>query len=676
MFSECDWIWGGAGNPDEYNDFKIDFTVYRDKTYKFYVSCDTDYALYNGNKLLTFGQYADYIDYKVYDSVILELPEGQCSLILRVWYQGANTQTYKVKPAGTIFRLTEDGITVATSGIHIPSRRSAGYIPYSRKVITCQLGYSFVYDASVSAGEFAPSHKVEGFPKELVERPVEKLVMKAPFNTEIVQAGEYILNGGENTGYKMLNARLSPASKSVCGKNGEAVLKASDEAEGVYAVFDMGRETAGFLSFDITVDEPCEIAVGWGEHLLDGRVRTAIHERDFTCLYRAVPGRNLFLHPFRRLGCRYLQVFVSAKNATVAQASICETVYPINKLPLENADFLRQKIYDVCADTLLQCMHEHYEDCPWREQALYTLDSRNQMLCGYYVFGETRFARACLELISHGLCEDGLLALCYPAGNGQSIPVFSLVYFIQMREYLDFSGDTEFLSEKYRFLVRLMETFTARAENGLIPIFDKGQWNFYEWADNLYGNIKCEIQAPLNAFYSLALTALSVIAEKTGSYADSVKYHSLTKQVNRAIAEAFYDKERRLFGSFESSAAENNSYSVLTNSLCLLCGAADGLDKENILKILTVNGAADTGLNVTPNTLSMNSFRYDALLKENREKFKNIVLDDIDKTYFSMLCNDATTFWETALGAADFGGAGSLCHGWSALPSYYYKILL
>jgi hypothetical protein len=40
-----------------------------------------------------------------------------------------------------------------------------------------------------------------------------------------------------------------------------------------------------------------------------------------------------------------------------------------------------------------------------------------------------------------------------------------------------------------------------------------------------------------------------------------------------------------------------------------------------------------------------------------------------------MLQKDATTFWETALGDNDFDGAGSLCHGWSALPIYYYHKL-
>jgi hypothetical protein len=40
-----------------------------------------------------------------------------------------------------------------------------------------------------------------------------------------------------------------------------------------------------------------------------------------------------------------------------------------------------------------------------------------------------------------------------------------------------------------------------------------------------------------------------------------------------------------------------------------------------------------------------------------------------------MLSAGATTFWETELGEADFENAGSLCHGWSALPIYYFHRL-
>jgi hypothetical protein len=78
---------------------------------------------------------------------------------------------------------------------------------------------------------------------------------------------------------------------------------------------------------------------------------------------------------------------------------------------------LREKIRNTAIHTLQCCMHEHYEDCPWREQALYTLDSRNQMLAGYEVFKDknAEFVRANLDLISRGVRKDGILALCYPA---------------------------------------------------------------------------------------------------------------------------------------------------------------------------------------------------------------------------------------------------------------------
>ncbi len=671
MFSDCQWIWCGEEHPDAYRDFQIPLAVRPQRVYRLDISCDTDYALYDGERLLAFGQYADYMGYKVYDSVELDCPVGECLLILRVWHQGLDTLTQTAKPAGVLFCVTEDGVPVVRSGGHILGRVSAGYVQRNERWITSQLGYSFAYDAGRPAGTFAPAHPVEGFSPDLVLRPVEKLELHAPLAAKRVQTGEYTLCGGDTFGQKMQRARLSLHGFE---KNWESAVSAGAQADGVYALFDLGREAAGFLSLDVTVEEPCEILVGWGEHLLDGRVRTAIHDRDFTCLYRAVPGRNRFLHPFRRLGGRYLQVFLATKRAELSTVSLCETRYPVQARRLEKGDCLRRRIYDVCVNTLVQCIHEHYEDCPWREQALYTLDSRNQMLCGYAVFGETRFARANLELISHGLRPDGLLSLCYPAGTDCCIPVFSLVYFLQMREYGEYSGDWEFVAEKYGFLQSLLAVFSRRAEQGLVPRFADGQWNFYEWAERLSGDAPGRLQAPLNGFYSLALNSMAAIAQALHKPADADRYRRMASETNTALARTFYRSDSGLFASFAEPAEE--TYSVLTNSLCILCGATEGLDKSAILKILLANGAAGTGLSVTPTTLSMNSFRYDALLQENRERFRDTVLEDIDETYLSMLCMGATSFWETAVGADDFGGAGSLCHGWSAMPAYYYMRLL
>jgi hypothetical protein len=114
---------------------------------------------------------------------------------------------------------------------------------------------------------------------------------------------------------------------------------------------------------------------------------------------------------------------------------------------------------------------------------------------------------------------------------------------------------------------------------------------------------------------------------------------------------------------------------VLTQSLALLCGAADGLDTSVMLEAMATNGRTEDGRRLVPNSLSMNAFRFDALLAVDREKYAPVILDELDRDYLYMLRKGATAFWETIDGADAFGNAGSLCHGWSALPVYYYEIL-
>ena len=72
-------------------------------------------------------------------------------------------------------------------------------------------------------------------------------------------------------------------------------------------------------------------------------------------------------------------------------------------------------------------------------------------------------------------------------------------------------------------------------------------------------------------------------------------------------------------------------------------------------------------------SLSLKCFVYDALLKTDKEKYKSFVLNDIRKTYKPMI--KTGTVWETVIGKEDFDGAGSLCHGWSSMPIYYFNIL-
>ena len=71
--------------------------------------------------------------------------------------------------------------------------------------------------------------------------------------------------------------------------------------------------------------------------------------------------------------------------------------------------------------------------------------------------------------------------------------------------------------------------------------------------------------------------------------------------------------------------------------------------------------------------LSMSGFVYDVLLQTNDSGNIDYIVEDIRKKYKYMLDNGATTFWETIDVLDDISQANSLCHGWSAMPIYYYN---
>ena len=113
---------------------------------------------------------------------------------------------------------------------------------------------------------------------------------------------------------------------------------------------------------------------------------------------------------------------------------------------------------------------------------------------------------------------------------------------------------------------------------------------------------------------------------------------------------------------------EDEKSTELANCLAVISKIADQKTAIKICEKLVDQSLIET-------SLSMKSFKYDALIQCEKEKYKDAVLGEIRKNYKMMLDIDSTTVWEVIQGPSAFGDAGSLCHGWSATPVYYYQIL-
>ena len=610
---KCKWIWSKNDlvERDSYAEFVGKFSLHSDAPVSIKITCDSVYNVEINGELAAFGACSDYPHAKRYDCAdITKFCAQENEIKITVWYFGEDSSTYAVGERGLGFCVEQEGQVLLESNENVLSRKNICYKNDYRKVISVQMGYSYFYDNTVEN-----------------TLPFEKSEVK----------GEII---------------ATDRPKKNCYMAGRVPVSITKIEKG-YRV-DMGRETVGFLELDFYTPKAQKIVLSFGEHLeKNGEVSRFIGSRDFSVEFVAKEGKNLFRNAFRRLAGRYLDIECEGE-LEISYIGLNEVLYPTVKKERKFSDPLLQKIYDVCVHTLVCCMHDHYEDCPWREQALYALDSRNQMLCGYYAFESTEFQAHNLRLIADGLCQDtGLLDICFPSGNEFTIPFFSLIFPVQVCEYYQYTGDEKLKADMRPAIERILDGYKSRiAENGLIPSFAR-HWNFYEWAEGSDNGEELE-QRVRKEHFDLILNCAYVHA--CAHYDKLYGEKTDVSAIKKAIKDTFFVQER---GLYKLRADGKEQFSRLGNSFAMLIGLEDGGFAEKLI-----------GEDLIDITLSMCTFYYDAMLKAD-EKYQDFIVEDIKRKYGKMLDAGATTFWETELGWKDFAEAGSLCHGWSALPVYY-----
>ena len=198
------------------------------------------------------------------------------------------------------------------------------------------------------------------------------------------------------------------------------------------------------------------------------------------------------------------------RSGEMEKISIIKTIYPVKELPAAVTDGLSRKIYENGVRTLRNCLHEHYEDCPWREQSLYAMDSRNRMLFGYETF---------------------------QGGN------------------IEYAKDESFTKEILKTVEKIMGAFAERVdETGLLPVFpESSYWNFYEWSEGLDGGeiwrdytIPQSYDACLNLLYLIVMQRLSELYEKMG-ICPKEDYKAKADCLKKRIRDYFYDSVRGEF---------------------------------------------------------------------------------------------------------------------------------
>lgn len=664
------WIWRDSSHePNQYVTFKQSLNLTSTEAL-LYISCDTTYAAYLNEKLVGFGQYLSTPEHKYYD--VLSLADaaicGENKLIIEVYYQGTPSSCYAGGTPGLIYAIkTPEGYITNED---VLCRKTRGYKEGNIFAITKQLGPSFEYNASELSQFWNDAECFEfskNLPFSLRRRPVKKLVANTRTDFMPIAAGEFIIKEDSHNPAK----RIYEAYNSPYNYNKLEQLRTTDYTiinDNTYIIIDLGGETAGYFNLELESAEDVRIDVGYGEHLIDGRVRTQIGERSFAFTYYTKSGINSYVNYFRRLGGKYLQLNFSGvkKPIKLKYAGLIKAEYPVEEAKAPTlTDTLDKKIYSAAVKTLKLCMHEHFEDTPWREQSLYTLDARNQTLFGYSAFKENHdFVKASIELMSASTRDDGLFKITAPNSSNRTIPSFTIVWLIWVAEYIIQTSDKSFLIQMEPKILRLINKFEKDLKDDLLPLPQgDGIWNFYDWAEGLDDVKNKEFDSIYNLYFCLALKKLLDIEKHFRNKEQIIKIKKLYKRVKSKVNEVFYSKEQGIYLTFP----EDTTHICKLSQALALC--SDVAKRKSKLRKKLVQGEGMVEL-----TLCTKEFEYEALLPQIKT-YGDYILNNIREIWGKMITEGADTFYETRDGAADFENAGSLCHGWSAAPVFWYRML-
>ncbi len=457
------------------------------------------------------------------------------------------------------------------------------------------------------------------------------------------------------------------------------------EANGWYLIVDLGEEQTGWLTLFLKAKKGTILDVAHGEHLQDGRVRAAIGGRNYADRIHCSGKTLAFTHHLRRLGARYLELHVT--NTDTPPTITYLGIIPVQRFSPNSllgsqvacSDSLLERLDLAGLRTLACCQHDHFEDCPMREQGLYAYDSRNQALYGYPVWGNYSFVADSYLLLAQNWNQGAqTIQMCSPGDIHLVIPIFGLVFVSAVWELYLHSGDPELVTPLlptiHNILSAALQRIQPTGEEGIslpLPPDHPEVWNFCEWQPGLDGRpeVPEKWEAPYTLYLVEALRAAALLSRhlhaplKVGSPA---KLERLAKELAENWFAFFWDGEARLL---RTSLREDAPFHEHIQFLALYNHAVPQAYRYELLRGLEAATQEQRLLPSTTSTLPYWLMGSLKLAKPWREK----IFPRLLQVFSPPLFQDSSTLWETELGGEDFVFAGSLCHGWSSLPSWYLR---
>jgi alpha-L-rhamnosidase len=398
------------------------------------------------------------------------------------------------------------------------------------------------------------------------------------------------------------------------------------------------------------------------------------------CRYRAKPGVQQF-ERFEWCAIRWMQLTVrNAPDGVIFRGLGANLVnYPVEaRGRFASSDPLLDKLWTTGAYTLRQCMHDAWEDCPSREQRQWLGDVTVENLAGWAAFGPSvaPLTAKYLAQAAESQRPDGLTQMFAPGDHktdGLLIPDWTLQWILCAGDHWRYAGDLATIETIFPSILKALAWFERlMGPSGLVA--DLPYWHFMDWA----GVGRHGEAGALNAQLAGAFRLAAELARAVGWDREATRLEARAASIGQALNARHWDERRGVYvdmvdpvsGAQAPWTSQHASAAIAlwTDAPAERAKAALGRIAES--QRLTFTAAppiAPTGAKLEPedgvvlaNTF-YSHFVYDALARHGG--FAS-ALRLMRERYGPMLERGATTLWES------FEPTASLCHGFSATPTY------
>jgi|HubBroStandDraft_1064217.scaffolds.fasta_scaffold02988_6 alpha-L-rhamnosidase len=396
--------------------------------------------------------------------------------------------------------------------------------------------------------------------------------------------------------------------------------------------------------------------------------------------YIAKPGVQQF-ERFEWCAIRWMQLTVrnAPEGVTFRGLGANLVNYPVEERGrFTSSDPVLDQLWATGAYTLRQCMHDAWEDCPSREQRQWLGDVTVENLAGWAAFGP-----CVAPLTAKYLCQaaesqrpDGLTQMFAPGDHktdGLLIPDWTLQWILCAGDHFRYAGDLATIETIFPSILKALAWFERQiGPSGLVA--DMPYWHFMDWA----GVGRHGEAGALNAQLAGAFRVAAELALAVGWPREAERLAARAAAISQALNARHWDARRGVYvdmvdpvsGKQELWASQHATAAIALWADAPADRARAALGRISESQRLTFTAAppiAPTGATLEPedgvvlaNTF-YSHFVYEALARHQK---LGEALRLMRERYGPMLARGATTLWES------FEPTASLCHGFSATPTY------